>query len=146
MKVNCNNNTRYEDSYFYFINNRIVSSNKMQKEIISESNTQNRCLMCDTALFSALFNTIPVALYTCSGDPVTARLGVLGDETSYFRIEAIRCHKYATLMLLEATTLDGVTTLTGTEFTITINLDCIGRIQCFAPINVITCTSSTALE
>ena len=139
--MNCNNQD-YSDLDCNYILDSIKKIDKMQKEIICEEKTNNRCIMCDKALFTNLYNTIPVALYTCCGNEVTGLLGVGGDTTSYFRIESIRCNRYVTLMLLNQTTTNDVTTLTGSEFTITIDINCIGRIQCFAPINIETCTSS----
>lgn len=116
-----------------FIKESVLNIDRLQKKAIASSDTA--CAMCNGNLLFSSFNTIPVTLYTCCGNSITATLGVGGVETTYFRVESVRCCRFATLQLLEL--VDGV--LTGTEFTILVDLDCIGRIQCFAPINVETC-------
>ena len=125
-----------------YIIDTIKKIDKMQKNIISD--TTYSCVSCETSLISTLYNTIPISLYTCcSGSPITAQIGTTDTTTTYFRVESIRCDKYVTLRLLE---LEGeeAPVLVGTDFTIIVDLSCIGSIQCFRAINVEVCTSSVA--
>lgn len=89
--MNCNNESSSLENSCNFILDSIIKIDKIQKKVVCENENENRCIMCDTALFRALYNTIPISLYTCCGNEVTALLGVGGDSTSYFRIESIRC-------------------------------------------------------
>lgn len=123
-----------------YIRETILKIDKMQKDILCD--TRYTCISCANALFQSLYNTIPLSLYTCCGNPVTGMIGLDGSITTYFRVESVRCGQYATIRLLEL--VDG--TLVGTDFTMIIDLDCIGRIQCFTPINVEVCTGSEASE
>ncbi|MGM9969838.1 MAG: hypothetical protein ACI35S_05520 [Anaeroplasma sp.] len=133
-------NLEQESCSCNYIKETISKIDKMQKEIVSD--TSYRCISCNSSLFSNLYNTIPISLYTCCGNSITGLIGAGGDETQYFRVESIRCGRFVTLRLLEATTVEDVTTLTGTDYTLIVDLDCIGRIQCFNPINVEVCTAS----
>ena len=95
----------------------IKKIDKIQKDVLSD-NTYT-CINCETALISTIFNTIPISLYTCcSSAPIIATIGVDGDTTQYFRIESVRCDRFVTLRLLEATGEDP-TTLVGTDYTMT---------------------------
>lgn len=118
-----------------YIKETICKIDKIQKEVISDS--VGRCITCETSLFTSANNTIPVSLYRCNGDQVTANIGTTTTTTTLFRIEAIRCNRFVTLRLLE----NVETGLTGTEYTTILDLDCIGQIQCFEPITVTECTT-----
>ena len=48
--------------------------------------------------------------------------------------------------LLEETTVGEVTTLVETPFTMVLDIDCIGTMQCFAPISITLCTASVAMN
>ena len=44
--------------------------------------------------------------------------------------------------MLNATVVDGVVVLVGTNYTMVVDLECIGSIQCFEPINILGCTTT----
>lgn len=122
-----------------FIRETVTKIDKIQKEVISDST--GRCIACEASLFTSANNTIPVRFTCCCGTPFEALIGVTGATTSFFRIESIRCNRYVTLRLLEPT--GGDPALTGTDYTVILDLDCVGTIQCFEPISVEVCTTST---
>lgn len=132
MNFDTNNTNSCECNY---IRESVIKIDKLQKEIIS--NALGTCVSCDTSLLTYACNTIPVRFTTCCGNAIEGIIGVDGSSTSYFRIESVRCQRYVTLRLLE---LDGQK-LEGTNYTIILDLDCVGTIQCFEPINVETCSS-----
>jgi hypothetical protein len=115
------------------MNDRLTQSDidKMQKEAIQLINENS----CNTCIFSPMFNTKPIAVYTCNG-----RLAVpttLDGETTanFFRVENINGDDTVVLRLL--TLEDGA--LTCTPNTITIKISCICGIQCFDSINCTLC-------
>ena len=106
-----------------------------QIERIQQEATRNSLGGCETCMIAQVFNTKPVAVYTCNG-----RLTVPtdADETEFanlFRIEDVRGDDTVLLRLI--TNTDG--TLTCTAQTIVIRIDCICSLQCFDPINCPTC-------
>lgn len=121
-----------------YIKETIMKIDKLQKEAIADS--KYYCVSCETSLMSATNNTIPVLLNSCSGTELTGSIGLNG-TTKYFRIESIRCGQYVTLRLLEAATGENPT-LTGTNYTMTVDLDCIKCIQCLEPISIEVCTQN----
>ncbi len=124
-----------------FIKESVAKIDKLQKEVVSD--TTGRCIACEASLFTSANNTIPVRFYTKCGNPVIGNIGLPPTETVYFRIESLRCGRFATLRLLETTTVGDETTLTGTDYTIILDLDSVGSMQCFSPISVEVCAQST---
>lgn len=103
--------------------------------------TCNDCVGCDACLFRSLFNTIPIRLtYCCSGNPVEGVIGVGGVTTAFFRVECITNDRFVKLRLLSVTIVEGEIVVTGTNYTMVIDLECIGAIQCFEPVNITGCT------
>lgn len=104
---------------------------KMQKEAIQLINENS----CNTCIFSPMFNTKPIAVYTCNGRlevPTTLD----GTTTAnFFRVENVNGEDTVVLRLL--TLEEGV--LTCTPNTITIKVSCICGIQCFDSINCTLC-------
>lgn len=121
-----------------FIKESVTKIDKIQKDILSDS--FGTCITCQTSLL-AVNNTIPVRFFTCCGNPILGNLGVAGGETVFFRIEAIRANRFVTLRLL---TLTGET-LAGSDYTMILDLDCVGSMQCFEAISVEVCTQSSAI-
>lgn len=123
-----------------FIKESVTKIDKLQKEVVSDST--GRCIACEASLFTSAYNTIPVRFYTCCGNPIIGNIGTSATETVYFRIEAIRCGRFVTLRLLEPTGEDS--TLVGTNYTMILDLDCVGSMQCFEPISVEVCSQSVS--
>ncbi len=121
-----------------YIKETACNIDKLQKEVITVG--ENRCVSCDTSLFNPANNTIPVVLYNCCGTMFKGIIDLTGATTQYFRIESIRCKRYATLRLLT----QNDEALTATLRTMVIDLDEVKGIQCFEPITVELCISSTA--
>ena len=97
-----------------------------------------KLLKAYSCFYNSAFNTIPIRLTTCcSGTPIEAVIGAGGPLTSYFRVESICNNRYVKLRLLSATVVEGVVVLAGTNYTIVVDLECIGSIQCFEPINIV---------
>lgn len=92
---------------------------------------------CNVCFFNSQFNTIPIRLtYCCGGNPVEGIVGVGGPATTYFRVECISDERYVKLRLLTATAVGEEVVLTGTNYTIVVDLDCVRTIQCFEPVNI----------
>jgi hypothetical protein len=120
-KPSCNNN----------ISEIIERIAKNQRDICSNCIDTVSCDNC------GFFNTIPIRLSTCcSGVAVEAVVGVGGPSTSYFRVESICNDRYVKLRLLTTTEVGEEVVLTATNYTVVIDLECIGSIQCFEPINL----------
>lgn len=104
---------------------------KMQKEAIQLINENS----CNTCIFSPMFNTKPIAVYTCNGRlevPTTLD----GTTTAnFFRVENVNGEDTVVLRLLALE--EGA--LTCTPNTITIKVSCICGIQCFDSINCTLC-------
>lgn len=137
-------NTNIQDKPCNTILENIKRIDKAQKRaIIDETNV---CITCEASLLTTTYNTIPVAFTTCCGNRITGLIDLEGTTTGFFRIEAIRCCRYVTVRLLEEIVVDEVPTLVETPFTMVIDLDCVGTMQCFAPISITLCTDSTAMN
>lgn len=94
-------------------------------------------ISCDMCFYGSRFNTIPIRLTSCcSATPIEGLIGAGGPATAYFRIECISNKRYVKLRLLSATVVEGVVVLSGTNYTIVVDLECVGSIQCFEPINI----------
>lgn len=110
---------------------------QLQKEAV----LNNAAGACNTCLLTSMFNTKPVALYTCNGPlelPLTLPT-VEAETTRLFRIEEVRNCETLTLRLL---TTDG-TTVECTAQTAVVSLGCICGLQCFDPINCdLTCNAA----
>ena len=117
---------------------------KAQKRAIIEQTST--CITCETSLLTTAFNTIPLSFITCCGNRLVGFIDLTGTPTPFFRVESVRCNKYVTVRLLEETTVGEVATLVETPYTMVIDIDCIGSIQCFSPISITLCTSSLAMS
>ena len=108
-------------------------------------NTCTDCVSCDACFCRSLYNTIPVRLtYCCGGDAVAGLVGAGGASTSYFRIECITGQRFVKLRLLTVTAVGEEIVITGTNYTMVVDLECVGTIQCFEPINILGCTATEA--
>lgn len=136
--MNCDTYTQ-DSCNCNYIKESVAKIDKLQKEVISE--TTGRCIACEASLFTSANNTIPVRFYTCCGNPITGTIGTTETSTVFFRIESLRCNRYVTLRLLQSTGGEDPT-LTGTDYTMIVDLDCVGCMQCFEPISVEVCTQS----
>ena len=109
---------------------------QLQKEAI----LNNAAGACNTCLLTSMFNTKPVALYTCNG-PLELPLTIPGTDTQttrLFRIEDVRNCETLTLRLL----VNDGTTVECTGQTAVVSLSCICGLQCFDPINCdLTCNA-----
>ena len=105
---------------------------KTQRDVC---NTCANLVTCDACFFNTQFNTIPIRLtLCCSGTPVEAVIGAGGTITTYFRVEFVTNERFVKLRLLS---IDAEGALIGTNYTIVLDLECVGSIQCFEPINII---------
>ncbi len=138
--MNCDTYTQ-DSCNCNFIKESVSKIDKIQKEVVSDST--GRCIACEASLFTSAYNTIPVRFYTCCGNPIVGNVGIPSSGTPFFRIESVRCNRFVTLRLLQETTEGDVTTLVGTDYTMILDLECVGSMQCFAPISVEVCTQST---
>ena len=143
--MNTNNNDKTcNDRICNTILETIRRIDRAQKRaVIDESNT---CITCERSLLSTAFNTIPLTFTTCCGNRITGIIDLTGTQTAFYRIESIRCNRYVTVRLLEETTVGEVTTLVETPYTMIVDIECIGSIQCFSPISITLCTSSMAMS
>lgn len=126
-----------------YIKESVSKIDKLQKEVISDS--AGRCITCEASLFTSANNTIPVCFSTCCGNQIFGYTGLTGATTEFFRIESIRCNQFVTLRLLQEAVVDDQPTLTATNYTMILDLNCVGRMQCFEPISVEVCTQSSAV-
>jgi hypothetical protein len=107
---------------------------KIAKTQIDVCNTCANLVTCDACFFGSQFNTIPIKLtLCCSGAPVEAVIGAGGTITTYFRVECVTNERFVKLRLLS---IDAEGALIGTNYTIVLDLECVGSIQCFEPINI----------
>lgn len=137
-------NTNNYDRTCNTILDNIKKIDKAQKKAVFEETTS--CITCETSLLTTTYNTIPVAFTTCCGTRITGVIDLAGETTIYFRIEAIRCCRYLTVRLLEQIIVDDLPTLVETPFTMIIDIECIGSMQCFQPILIALCTDSIAMS
>ena len=106
----------------------------------STCSTCANCVSCN----GCFFNTIPIRLtHCCNGTAVSGLVGAGGVSTEYFRIECITCERFIKLRLLTVTSVEGEIVVTGTNYTMVVDLDCVGAIQCFEPVNILGCTAPT---
>ena len=111
----------------------------------SVCNTCGDCVGCDGYLCNNFYNTIPVRLtYCCGGEAVGGLIGAGGITTNYFRIECVTYERFVKLRLLSVTNVDGEIVVAGTNYTMVVEIDCIGSIQCFEPVNITGCTPVAA--
>lgn len=105
---------------------------KTQRDVC---NTCANLVTCDACFFGNQFNTIPIRLtFCCGGAPIEAVIGAGGTITTYFRVECVTNERFVKLRLLS---IDAEGALIGTNYTIVLDLECVGSIQCFEPINII---------
>lgn len=116
-----------------FIVETVKHIDKIQKEIVVSNTTS--CITCETSLVTQANNTIPVSFYLCNGEPLETIVGLGPERTQFYRIECLRDHRFVTLRLI---TLQAET-LTCTNQTCILDLDCVCTIQCFQPINCDEC-------
>ena len=109
---------------------------RMQKEAVNQDIAGN----CNTCIFSPVYNTKPVSLYTCNGLLNVNTTADATETTNLFRIENINNDETVVLRLI--TNVDGV--LTCTNNTITIKVSCICGIQCFDSITCTLCNQTGA--
>ena len=131
-KKNCSTNNIVE------IIERIANTQR------SVCNTCNDCVSCDACFCNAIYNTIPIRLTTCCGNEISGLIGVSGTTTAYFRVECITGERYVKLRLLNVTAIGEEITITGTNYTMVIDLECVSSIQCFEPVNILGCTQTAA--
>lgn len=106
-----------------------------QIERIQQEATRNNLGGCETCMIAQLFNTKPIAVYTCNGRLVVPTDAEETTTANLFRVEDVRGNDTVLLRLI--TNNEG--TLTCTTQTIVIRIDCICSLQCFEPINCPTC-------
>lgn len=131
MNNNNNNNNRGCSDRGYIVDT-LIKIDRMQKA--ASINDEADCITCQNSLLS-VNNTVPLSFILCGGAYLTSNIGVADTPTIYYKIEAIRCERYVTLRLLEDT--DGV--LTATEFTLTLDTNCVCALQCYPPITTTSC-------
>ena len=117
----------------------VIRIDKLQKEIISDTNT---CVTCDISLVSGTNNTIPVAFTMCGGNLFNAIYALPDSLTNFFRIESVRDRRFVTLRLLEAVEVEGTYVLVATNHTVILDLYCVCSMQCFSPITITPCVTS----
>ena len=109
---------------------------RMQKEAVILDAAGN----CNTCIFSPVYNTKPISIYTCNG-LLTVNTTAAGTETTnLFRVENVNNEETVLLRLI---LVDGET-LTCTNNTITIKVSCICGIQCFDSITCTLCNQTGA--
>ena len=108
----------------------------------SVCNTCGDCVSCDGYFCNSLFNTVPIRLINCGGEAIGGLIGAGGVTTTYFRIECLTHKRFVKLRLLSVAAVDEVITITGTNYTMVVDLDCVCSIQCFEPVNILGCTAT----
>lgn len=117
------------------------SIDQRQKEAILSS----ECITCENSLRQTTYNTIPVALYLCNGEPFRAYLDSDiddDDRTPLFRIEEVICDETVKLRLIQHVE-DRQESNVCTRQTVICNIGCICCLQCFPPITCETCHANT---
>ena len=117
-----------------YIYETISKIDQMQKA----ATVQNLCEGCEGSLISAFYNTKPIIVYLSNGTPLTVNIPEQATltPTTIFRIENIK-NDAVILRLIDSST----ETLTCTNYTIILNIDCICALQCLAPICCELCNS-----
>lgn len=121
-----NNNNNNNNAHGYTIGDILKRLDKMQREAMINTAADG----CENCRLASMYNTKPINLYTKCRQ-ITATIGVDGETTALFRVEAVRDDETVVLRLLQNT--DGA--IVCTSYTIIVNINCICYIQCFEPIN-----------
>ena len=135
FNTNTNNNTNTQKGTIADLLRKI---NQIQREAVL-NNLENAC---ETCMIGQVYNTKPIAIYTCCGNRF-AVAGTYQDTESninLFRVEEVRGNDTVVLRLIER---DG-TTFTCTRQTVVLNISCICCIECFEPINCQSCRQTAA--
>ena len=133
MNTNCVNTDNFGCNT---IRDTVINIDKLQKAVVT--NNVGTCVTCETSLLSSN-NTIPVSFTTCCGNRICGLIGTTSETTCFYRIESIRCGRYVTVRLLS----ESEGTLEATPYTMIIDLDCVGVLQCFEAITIAVCSLST---
>lgn len=118
-----------------YIVDTVLKIDKLQKQVTILE--ENQCRTCEKTLLVYQNNTIPVTFTLCSGNQLTANIGLCGNTTNVFRIEEIRCNRYVTLRLLE-----NCESLEGTNFTLVFDLECACALACYGASQITPCNLS----
>ena len=117
-------------------NNIVEIIEKIARTQRSVCNTCTEPVSCDACLYNN-YNTIPIRLTSCcSATAIGGLIGVGGATTTYFRVECISNRRYVKLRLLNVAAVGEEVVITGTNYTMVVDLECVGSIQCFEPINI----------
>ena len=126
-----------------YIKESVFKIDKLQKDV-QMAEAVGSCVSCETSLFSSINNTIPVT-FNDGCCTIAGKIGLNGNDTSVLRIESVRCNRFVTARLLSVTTEGETTTVTGTNYTMIIDLDKVTAMQCFSPVNVELCNQTTTV-
>lgn len=129
------NNCRSDSNYILEILKRIDT---IQKNVILNDET---CLGCEALLLRSGFNTVPLTLLLDCCEPLTSFVDFT-TTTTFYRVESIINNQYLRLRLLTSTTTEPIT-LVGTNRTIIVDIKNIIAIECFEPITVEPCNTTT---
>lgn len=105
----------------------------MQENITGNECNLNNCTRPILGPTETLYNTRPITLYLCNNTPLEIQYDNNGtvETSSIFRIEGIN-NSCVTVRLLT----DNNGTITSTNETATINMNCIAAIRCLDDINI----------
>lgn len=109
--------------------NCILEQIKKIDQLQKEAMIEEQCDNCDGGLMYKLFNTKPVILYLCNGEPFKADIPLQEGCTKYFRIQEVKGECVVLRLLVK----EGQNWHC-TNFTVTLKVDCICAIQCLPPI------------
>lgn len=123
------------NNQFNNLDNNTIADLLRQIERIQQEATRNSLGGCETCMIAQVFNTKPVAIYTCNGRFAVPTDAAETAIANLFRVEDVRGDDTVLLRLI--TDVDG--TLTCTAQTVVMRIDCICSVQCFDPINCPTC-------
>lgn len=110
--------------------NNIVGLLKRIDQMQKEALINNANALCESCLMSAMYNTKPLSIYI-NNTLFTVNVGLSNETTSYFRVEEVRGNDTVVLRLL---ILDNGT-LSCTNYTVVVSINCICCLQCYNPIN-----------
>lgn len=108
---------------------------RMQKDAVNQDLAGN----CNTCIFSPVYNTKPISVYTCNGLLTVNTTATDATTANVFRVEAVNDET----VVLRLITVAGEE-LTCTNNTITIKVSCICGIQCFDSITCTLCNQTGA--
>lgn len=133
----CQNGTNTINNTTTITGNSIIRSTVRKiDQLQKEATLQSACEGCEGSLFATIYNTKPVQFYLCSGNVFTVFIpDYTGTEVNLFRIEEVR-EDGVILRLLTVT--DG--TVTCTNNTAILDLDCCCGMQCYPAICCEECT------